>query len=114
MKIKSLLIAFSTVVVIACSTVKTIEMDQSTIERVNKVYPTLSLEDLNKGKKLYETKCSLCHGLDKPSNRTADKWKHIVPEMVEIANKKSEVIASNEADLILKYLVSMSKTYQTN
>ena len=114
MKIKSLLIAFSTVVVIACSTVKTIEMDQSTIERVKKVYPTLSLEDLNKGKKLYETKCSLCHGLDKPSNRTADKWKHIVPEMVEIANKKSEVIASNEADLILKYLVTMSKTYQTN
>ena len=114
MKIKSLLISFSTVVVIACSTVKTIEMDQSTIERVKKVYPTLSLEDLNKGKKLYETKCSLCHGLDKPSNRTADKWKHIVPEMVEIANKKSEVIASNEADLILKYLVSMSKTYQTN
>jgi len=114
MKIKSLLIAFSTVVVIACSTVKTIEMDQSTIERVKTVYPTLSLEDLNKGKKLYETKCSLCHGLDKPSNRTADKWKHIVPEMVQIANKKSEVIASNEADLILKYLVSMSKTYQTN
>ena len=114
MKIKSLLIGFSTVVVIACSTVKTIEMDQSTIERVKTVYPTLSLEDLNKGKKLYETKCSLCHGLDKPSNRTADKWKHIVPEMVEIANKKSEVIASNEADLILKYLVSMSKTYQTN
>jgi cytochrome c len=114
MKIKSLLIAFSTVVVIACSTVKTIEMDQSTIERVKTVYPTLSLEDLNKGKKLYETKCSLCHGLDKPSNRTADKWKHIVPEMVEIANKKTEVIASNEADLILKYLVSMSKTYQTN
>ena len=114
MKIKSLLIAFSTVVVIACSTVKTIEMDQSTIERVKKVYPTLSLEDLNKGKKLYETKCSLCHGLDKPSNRTADKWKHIVPEMVQIANKKSEVIASNEADLILKYLVTMSKTYQTN
>jgi hypothetical protein len=34
--------------------------------------------------------------------------------MVEIANKKSEVIASNEADLILKYLVTMSKTYQTN
>ena len=96
MKIKSLLIAFSTVVVIACSTVKTIEMDQSTIERVKKVYPTLSLEDLNKGKKLYETKCSLCHGLDKPFNRTADKWKHIVPEMVEIANKKSEVIASLE------------------
>ncbi len=114
MKIKSLLIAFSTVVVIACSTVKTIEMDQSTIERVKTVYPTLSLEDLNKGKKLYETKCSLCHGLDKPSNRTADKWKHIVPEMVQIANKKSEVIASNEADLILKYLVTMSKTYQTN
>lgn len=114
MKIKSLLFAFSTVVVIACSTVKTIEMDQSTIERVKTVYPTLSLEDLNKGKKLYETKCSLCHGLDKPSNRTAEKWKHIVPEMVEIANKKSEVIASNEADLILKYLVSMSKTYQTN
>lgn len=114
MKIKSLLIAFSIVIVIACSTVKTIEMDQSTIERVKTVYPTLSLEDLNKGKKLYETKCSLCHGLDKPSNRTADKWKHIVPEMVEIANKKSEVIASNEADLILKYLVTMSKTYQTN
>lgn len=114
MKIKSLLIAFSTVIVIACSTVKTIEMDQSTIERVKTVYPTLSLEDLNKGKKLYETKCSLCHGLDKPSNRTADKWKHIVPEMVEMANKKSEVIASNEADLILKYLVTMSKTYQTN
>lgn len=114
MKIKSLLIAFSIVIVIACSTVKTIEMDQSTIERVKTVYPTLSLEDLNKGKKLYETKCSLCHGLDKPSNRTADKWKHIVPEMVEMANKKSEVIASNEADLILKYLVTMSKTYQTN
>ena len=114
MKIKSLLFAFSTVVVIACSTVKTTEIDQSTIERVKTVYPTLSLEDLNKGKKLYETKCSLCHGLDKPSNRTAEKWKHIVPEMVEIANKKSEVIASNEADLILKYLVTMSKTYQTN
>jgi len=114
MKIKSLLIAFSTVVVIACSTVKTIEMDQANIDRVKSIYPSLTLEELNKGKKLYETKCSLCHGLDKPSARTADKWKHIVPEMVEMANKKSEVIASNEADLILKYLVSMSKTYQTN
>ncbi len=114
MNIKPLLFTFLTIVTIACSTVKTIEMSQATVDRVKTIYPNLSLEELNKGKKLYESKCSLCHGLDKPSARTAEKWKHIVPEMVEIANKKSEVIKSNEADLILKYLVSMSKTYQTN
>ena len=114
MKLKFITITCLSVIAVACSTVKTLEMNQANIDRVKSIYPSLTLEELNKGKKLYETKCSLCHGLDKPSARTAEKWKHIVPEMVEIANKKSEVIASNEADLILKYLVSMSKTYQTN
>jgi mono/diheme cytochrome c family protein len=93
----------------SCS-VKLISPTQSDVDRVSAKYNGYTLKDLNGGKALYEQKCSQCHGLKDPTAKTEDDWEKIVPEMAHKAENKPDVskINSNEQDLILKYLVTMS------
>lgn len=45
-----------------------------------------------------------------PAKKTEEQWKSIVPRIAEKANKKEVRIDKNEQELILKYLITMSKT----
>jgi len=57
------------------------------------------------GKSLFETKCSVCHGLDRPTARkeTKEKWASIVKEM---QGKKADWISDAEASNIVDYLTA--------
>jgi mono/diheme cytochrome c family protein len=55
------------------------------------------------GKALFEAKCSVCHGLDRPTalKETKEKWASIVKEMQA---KKADWISDAEASKIVDYL----------
>ena len=57
------------------------------------------------GKSLFETKCSVCHGLDRPTSRkeTKEKWASLVKEM---QGKKADWISDAEASKIVDYLTA--------
>ena len=56
------------------------------------------------GKSIFETKCSVCHGIDRATARTEtkDKWASIVKEM---QGKKADWISDVEAAKVVEYLV---------
>ena len=55
------------------------------------------------GKTLFETKCSVCHGIDRATARTEtkEKWGSIVKEM---QGKKADWITDADASKIVDYL----------
>jgi len=57
------------------------------------------------GKTLFDTKCSVCHGLDRPTARkeTKEKWASIVKEM---QGKKADWISDADASKIVDYLAA--------
>jgi cytochrome c5 len=57
------------------------------------------------GKTLFETKCSICHGLDRPTalKETKKKWASIVKEM---QGKKADWISDADASKIVDYLAA--------
>ena len=57
------------------------------------------------GKTLFETKCSVCHGIDRATSRTEtkEKWASIIKDMQE---KKADWISDADAVKILDYLVA--------
>lgn len=61
----------------------------------------------DKGKELFESKCKLCHGLDRPASKkkTNQEWNETVSRM---KNKHKAPITDEEVALIVEYL---SKTY---
>ena len=57
------------------------------------------------GKTLFDTKCSVCHGIDRATARTEtkEKWASIVKEM---QGKKADWISDAEAAKIVDYLAA--------
>jgi len=57
------------------------------------------------GKTLFETKCAVCHGLDRAAIRheTKEKWVSIVKEM---QGKKADWISDAEAAKIVEFLAA--------
>lgn len=106
---KSYLLLTTALLFIGCSTVKLAAPTQADADRIKTDYPDITLEKLVEGKGLFEQKCSMCHALKKPQKQTAEAWGRIVPEMTQKANKKEIRINPEQQDLILKYLVAMSK-----
>ncbi len=104
---KKLVVLF--VVVISACSVKLAPLTQANADKAAAKYPAITLSELNKGKETFESKCTMCHGLKNPGKKTATKWDATVTQMVNRANKKTEKISANDRDLIMKYLVSMSK-----
>lgn len=57
------------------------------------------------GKALFESKCGVCHGLDRPTalKETKEKWASIVKEM---QGKKNDWISDADASKIVDYLAA--------
>jgi mono/diheme cytochrome c family protein len=57
------------------------------------------------GKSIFQTKCSVCHGLDRPTARkeTKEKWASIIKEM---QGKKADWISDSDASKIVDYLAA--------
>ena len=91
----------------SCSAKLTMPTD-SDAARGTKKYNGITLSDLNNGKTLYEQKCTQCHNAKKPSSKSEEKWKKIVPEMAQKAIKKGKTpISESEQQTIIRYLVVM-------
>jgi cytochrome c5 len=106
---KKLLIVVSVTLAAACSA-KLIQPTQSDVDRVSATYPGYTLTDLDQGKVLFGQTCNRCHPLKNPTGHTADQWRTIVPKMVGRLRKKKgdDAISDQQAELILRYLVTMS------
>ena len=93
----------------ACTAVKLAIPSQEDANRGSQLFAGFGLTELNQGKALFETKCTVCHGLKDPTSKTPEKWKNLVDEMTKKANKKAGkvVITAQEQDLIGKYVLTM-------
>jgi cytochrome c5 len=101
---KKLFIISAILFLAACGTaVKLSSAAQADVERGSKLFPGLTLSELNQGKIAYEDNCGKCHGLIAPTKFAEEKWRKEVPPMA----KKAKVDAATET-LILKYVVTMS------
>ena len=63
--------------------------------------PSVTLEDLSRGRSLYTSKCSGCHALRDPVSLTTEEWRHEVHEM---QTKQGVRLAPQEYKDILRYL----------
>lgn len=85
------------------------EASQAHMNKVLASFPNYTLDQHNRGKTLYETNCVTCHMLYNPRSHNEFQWNEIVPDMVKKSNRKGLAIDSTQQDLILKYVVSLSK-----
>lgn len=67
--------------------------------------PAAPVAPVADGKTLFNTKCSVCHGLDRPTARkeTKEKWASIVKEM---QGKKADWISDADASKVVDYLAA--------
>lgn len=116
MKIKYLFILAAVIIMASCKTSskapktpKATGITQSDADEITKKMGPTTIANLTEGEQIYTAECGVCHGLKKPSARTEDEWKAIVPPMVSKANAKAGKLQINETQqtLILKYLVAM-------
>jgi cytochrome c5 len=84
---------------------------QSDVDRVASKFPGYSLDELNKGKSLFEKYCGLCHGLKAPASQTEAEWNKIVPQMSGKVNKKeNNVLDAKAQEAILRYVITMGSS----
>lgn len=96
---KKLILIFVVIVgIAACKT--TTQIYAPTEANVNKVEKA-SLEELNKGRDLYASKCGKCHKLYPVESRDARQWKEVLNVMAPKA-KLTDV----ETDHVFRYLIN--------
>ncbi|MCC6768931.1 MAG: hypothetical protein IT240_07795 [Bacteroidia bacterium] len=79
-------------------------LTQDHVERAKQKFPDLTLAQLQEGKKINDETCGSCHKLHQPTELSEEAWRKIVPPMA----KKGKLDSRSE-DLVLRYLVSLSK-----
>jgi cytochrome c5 len=59
------------------------------------------------GKTLLESRCTVCHSINKVTNNkgTADEWKRVVDDMI----KRGAVLSADEKTVLLQYLAEKYK-----
>ncbi|MBI1223064.1 MAG: hypothetical protein GC180_10715 [Bacteroidetes bacterium] len=105
---KTAAVLFVAGLLVACSP-KFMTPMQTDVDRMTAKFPGYTLADLQKGMSLYQSKCGACHDPKAPRSRDEAGWREIVPHMVEKSNKKGKPISPEEADLILRYVITMGK-----
>ncbi|MEZ4220315.1 MAG: cytochrome c [Polyangiaceae bacterium] len=68
-------------------------------------WPGTSVQDLERGRSDYTKRCTGCHHLHLPHEFPPDAWQHAVDEM---RNKHGVRISDDEANSILRYLITLS------
>lgn len=94
----------------ACATSQlNLNPTEADAERAKAEFGNSSLTELVNGKNLYESNCGSCHRLYKPTDHSEGEWKHEVPEMVALVNKKNkkQVLSQEDERLILQYVLTM-------
>lgn len=96
------------VVLLAACSPKVVTLTEADASRGANKFPGLTVEDLKRGKAIYEEKCTVCHGAKRPSAFTEAQWRKIVPEMAAKAQQSGTTpVTGTDQDIILKYLITM-------
>lgn len=66
-------------------------------------FPGATHDTLEQGRSVYAARCSGCHPLHLPSEKSPGEWVKLLPEMEDNARMKQQ-----ERDLVQAYLVTMS------
>jgi len=71
---------------------------------------TLSQGDMDKGRALYQAKCTQCHAAKNPASKSEEQWRKIIPIMADKAKSrgKKEINAEDQG-IILAYLAAVGK-----
>ena len=106
---KNVILSLFVLILSACSATLLIPT-QADVDRVGSKYSGYTLDELNKGKAIFETNCNKCHGLKSPTSRNEKKWTKIVPKMVKNVKRISgkNKLDEKSQELLLKYLITMS------
>jgi cytochrome c2 len=94
-----------TILLAGCATVSTLRPRNTDLANMQQKAPGISLEEAEKGFKLYKYNCAGCHNLHKPETYSISEWEKVLPEMLGRAKISSE----KDAKLIRDYLFAKSK-----
>ena len=81
------------------------EPQASDVERAKAKWTDVDLADLKRGREIYVLRCSGCHTLHLPNERSPDEWARIVAEM---ENEEEVSLTHQERESIVLYLVTLS------
>ncbi len=99
---------FATLVLAACAPKQFYAPNDLDIERGRTKFPNYTLAEMNRGKIVYSQNCGNCHAYKNPSKYSESEWNEIVPRMVKKANKNDMLINKEEAELLRKFVITMS------
>ena len=68
-------------------------------------WPTITLDELNRGRAIYVGHCGNCHLVPKPTAHTPEDWPEHVAEMSERAG-----LTDDEEQLVVRYIVTMASS----
>jgi len=68
-------------------------------------WPTITRDDLNRGRAIYVGHCGNCHLVPKPTDHTAEDWPGHVSAMSERAG-----LTDDEEQLVVRYVVTMASS----
>ncbi|HMK26676.1 MAG TPA: hypothetical protein VK483_11670 [Chitinophagaceae bacterium] len=103
---KKTLTIWISILLAGCATVSTTLRPRNTdLATMQQKAPGISLEEAEKGFKLYKFNCAGCHNLHKPDAYTISEWEKILPVMLG----RAKINAETDATRIRNYLFAKSK-----
>lgn len=87
---------------VACGASSAPEPRQADVVRVEQQFPGTTLAELEKGRRVYLSRCTSCHAPVPPASIPAQRWPHEVEEMSERAR------LGGDEPLVVKYLVAQA------
>ena len=94
--------AMVAVLVVACGASVAPRPNAADVARISERWPNASLDELERGRSLYLSRCTSCHAPVDPASIPAELW----PDQVEEMKQRSQL--GEESELVVKYLVSRS------
>jgi len=73
-------------------------------EKIALIKKQYTPDQMEKGMKLYETRCTECHELHEPSEFNIDRWEDILPSM----SRRSH-LSEEQASLVRAYLLTNAR-----
>jgi len=71
-------------------------------------WPGTTVADLSRGQDIFVARCSSCHALPRPGNKSPDEWAGVLDEMGAKAK-----LSTTDQDLVLRYLSTASEREHT-
>jgi hypothetical protein len=90
--------------VAGCASSSFLRLTPTQLDRAARRWPEETPENFERGRNLYLAKCSGCHALVLPQERSADQWPAIVNQMEPLAK-----ISDEERDRILRFILAASE-----